>query len=370
MGSLVAFFGRLFHTGADAASDSTTRRKVLLCNIGAFVGVWSLLFYDVIYFYSGSASARMAAFMHFPAYVGFVLVIWLNRRHQHDFAAWLLVMNAMVADILPMLHSFGTYLHHHHYFILFAVVPVAVLSARRWPTVVFLFVLNSALFIGFSLYEIEPAPDILEIDSSVVTAFRTLMSFMVILTLGIFYWAYDIFAGRTERELETLSMTDSLTHLPNRRYFEQAFRQEVLKAKRSRAPMALAFMDIDRFKTINDTWGHHVGDAVIREVAAAVQRSLRVGSVVGRLGGDELVVLMPETTLAEAASAMERVRAAVAAAECACDGALLHATVSIGVAEVDIEATITKAYMEADEMLYAAKEAGRNTVKWRSCEAQ
>lgn len=363
LGSLVAFFGRLFHTGVDAAPDSTTRRKVLLCNVGAFVGICSLLFFDVIYLYSGSASARVAAFMHLPAYLGFGLVIWFNRRHRHDFASWLLVVNAMVADILPMLHSFGTHLYHHYYFILFAVVPIAVLSARRWPTVVFLFVLNSALFIGFSLHEIEPAPDILEIEGSVVTAFRTLLSFMVILTLGIFYWAYDIYAGRSERELQALSMTDSLTQLPNRRYFENAFLHEVQRARRSHAPMALAFMDIDRFKNVNDTWGHHIGDEVIRMVAATVQRNLRVGSVVGRLGGDELVVLMPDTGLEEAAGAMERVRAAVAAAECECDGVRLHATVSIGVAAVDVEASITAAYMKADEMLYAAKQAGRNAVR-------
>ena len=127
--------------------------------------------------------------------------------------------------------------------------------------------------------------------------------------------------------------------------------------------MSIAFMDIDRFKNINDTWGHHVGDAVIRSVAATVQRNLRVDSLVGRLGGDELVVLMPETGLEEAVGMMERVRVAVAETECESDGARLHATVSIGVAQVGVMDSISEAFMKADGMLYAAKQAGRNVVK-------
>lgn len=364
LNSLVSGLSRLFHIGVESTPDSTTRRKVLLCNVGAFVGIWSLLLYDAIFLYSGSASAKLAAYSHIPTYLGFVLVFWLNRRHYHYLAAWGLVLSAMYANIAPMLLAFGTYFHHHHYFILFAVAPIAVLSARRRSTVAFLFVLNSALFIGFSLHEMPPAPDIMQIDSGIVLTFRTLLSFMVILSLGIFYWAYDIYAGRSERELQALSMTDSLTQLPNRRYLENTFHHEMLKAKRSHAPLSLAFMDIDRFKNINDTWGHHVGDEVIREAAAAVQRNLRVGSLVGRLGGDELVVLMPETSLEEAAGVMERVRVAVAETECECDGTRLHATVSIGVAQVGASDPISEAFMKADRMLYAAKQAGRNVVKY------
>lgn len=361
--SLISGLSRLFHTGVESSPDSTTRRKVLLCNVGAFVGIWSLLLYDAIFLYSGTASARLAAYSHIPAYFGFVLVFWLNRHRHHYFASWALVLSAMVADITPMLLAFGTYFDHHHYFILFAVAPIAVLSAQRWPTVAFLFVLNSALFIGFSLNEMPPAPDIMDIDEAIVTLFRTLLSFMVILTLGIFYWAYDIYAGRSERELQALSMMDSLTQLPNRRYLENTFHHEMQKAKRSHAPMSIAFMDIDRFKNINDTWGHHVGDAVIRSVAATVQRNLRVDSLVGRLGGDELVVLMPETALEEAVGMMERVRVAVAETECESDGARLHATVSVGVAQVGVMDSISEAFMKADGMLYAAKQAGRNVVK-------
>jgi len=287
----------------------------------------------------------------------------LNRKCHYVLASWVLVLSAMGADLAPMLLAFGTYFAHHHYFIVFAVVPIAVLSAKRWPTVAFLFLLNSALFIWFSLYGMAPAPDILAIDSSVVTTFRTLLTFMVILTLAIFYWAYDIFAGRSERELQKQSMTDSLTQLPNRRYFENAFRQEVARAERSGLPLAIAYMDIDRFKTVNDTYGHNMGDAVIRHVADIVRQNLRAGSIVGRMGGDELVVLMPDTSVEDACEAMERVRMAVESMPCKCDGRQLGATVSIGVASVDIRTEMTEAYRKADEQLYEAKSAGRNRVK-------
>lgn len=356
----------LFQSGVRSAEDSTTRRKVLLCNVGAFVGICSLLLYDSIFLYSGSPSARLAAFSHIPFYAGFASIFWLNRKSHYVSATWLLVLCAMAANYLPMLIAFGTYLAHHHYFILFAVVPIAILSASRWPTVAFLFIINSALFIWFSLYGMAPAPDILSIDRSVVITFRTLLSFMVILTLAIFYWAYDIFAGKSERELQMLSMTDSLTQLPNRRYFENAFRQEVARAERSGTPIAIAYMDIDRFKSVNDNYGHNMGDAVIRHVADVVRQNLRAGSTVGRLGGDELVVLMPNANEDDACEAMERVRTAVESTPCKYAGKQLSATVSIGVAQVDIRAEMTDAYRNADELLYEAKSAGRNVVKRRA----
>jgi len=357
----------LIYAGVGSAEDSTTRRKVLLCNMGALVGVCSLLVYDAIFLYSGSLSARLATLSQIPFYLGFLSVIWLNLRHCYVTASWVLLLTAMLADYTPMYIAFGTYFSHHYYFILFAVAPIAVLSAKRWPMVAFLFVVNSALFIWFELFGMQAAPDILEIDPSVVTTFRALLSFMVILTLASFYWAYDIFASRSEHELQKLSMTDSLTQLPNRRYFENAFRLEVARAKRSGAPIAIAFMDIDRFKTVNDAFGHNAGDAIIRHIAGVVSQNLRAGSTVGRLGGDELVVLMPNSEVDEAVEAMERVRAAVESSHCESEGVTLHATVSIGVAAVELDASVREAYRKADEMLYEAKNAGRNMVKRCAC---
>lgn len=360
---MVRLFNEVLHWGARADEDSTTQRKVLMCNVGALTGVFTLLLFDAIFLYSSSVSARLAALSHIPFYLCFVSVLWLNRHDHHDVAGVLLLLSAMAANLGPMLLAFGAYFHHHHYFILFAVAPISIISSRRWLLVAAAFVVNSALFIGFSLREMAPAPDILSIDDSVVTTFRTLLSFLVILTMGIFYWAYDIFAERSERELQSLSMTDSLTQLPNRRYFESAFQQEVAKARRSSMPVSLAFMDIDHFKSINDTYGHNVGDAVIRHIAQVVQGNLRAGSIVARLGGDELVVLMPGSGIDEACRVMERVHAAVAVATCECEGSNLRATVSIGVALVDINAPLNEAYRHADGKLYAAKQAGRNVVK-------
>lgn len=359
---MFAFFRGLIQSGVSSAEDSTMRRKILLCNVGAFVGICSLLIFDAVFLYSGSRSALSAAYSHIPFYGAFAAVFWLNRRRRYLVATGTLVFAAMLADYAPMHIAFGTYFAHHHYFILYAVVPIAILPARHWKLIAFMFVANSALFIWFSLQGMPAAPDILDIDDSIVTLFRTLLTFMVILTLAIFYWAYDLFAGRSERELQKLSMTDSLTQLPNRRYFEQAFHQEVARASRSVEAISIVFMDIDRFKDVNDTYGHNVGDAVICHVAGIVHQNLRAGNVVSRLGGDELVVLMPSTNVEEAGEAMERVRMAVESTPCECEGVVLSVTVSIGVAQVDIQAGLTAAYRTADEKLYQAKSGGRNKV--------
>lgn len=353
----------VLHWGTSPDGDGTVMRKVLMCNVGALAGIFSLLLFDAFFLYGGSVSTRQVTLLHIPVYAGFALVFWLNRTLRHDAAAILLVLSAMGANLGPMLLAFGTHFQHHHYFILFAVAPISIIASHRRLLVAAIFLANSALFIWFSLWGMAPAADILAIDESVANIFRTLLSFLVILTLGIFYWAYDAFAERSERELQTLSLTDSLTQLPNRRHFDGAFVQEMAKARRNPTPISIAFMDIDRFKSVNDTYGHGMGDAAIRHVADVVKGSLRAGSIVGRMGGDELAVLMPGTDIDEAFGAMERVRAAIAVADCESGGRVLRVTVSIGVARVAVGESLTDACRHADEKLYEAKMAGRNIVK-------
>jgi len=113
--------------------------------------------------------------------------------------------------------------------------------------------------------------------------------------------------ARTRSELIRQAQTDALTGVSSRRYFEDAVRRELFRARRVHSPLSLAMVDIDRFKQINDTHGHLMGDHVLRAVAEAI-RSVRGTDVVARLGGDEFVILMPDTSLEEAEAVVDRVR--------------------------------------------------------------
>jgi diguanylate cyclase (GGDEF)-like protein len=171
-------------------------------------------------------------------------------------------------------------------------------------------------------------------------------------------------AIRLTEELERLATTDALTGLPNRRQLMTFMEQEVQRAERSGRPLALAMLDIDRFKSINDTHGHQAGDTVLQIVAQELQRVTRGGDLLGRIGGEEFAVLMPETSLEQARWACERLRKAVSKRVMRySNGMSGHVTISSGVALLAGKEGSTHLIARADAALYQAKEDGRDRVR-------
>jgi len=171
---------------------------------------------------------------------------------------------------------------------------------------------------------------------------------------------------QANRKLEELATTDPLTGIGNRRKMTEQIAQELERARRFHHPLSLLMIDIDHFKRINDTYGHDVGDQAIMQVANLLTTDLRAVDMVARFGGEEFVLLMPETHIAFATHAAERLRAQAAQlrvrAESGEDVAL---TISIGVAEANPHGTPdspSSLLVRADKALYRAKKEGRNRV--------
>lgn len=169
---------------------------------------------------------------------------------------------------------------------------------------------------------------------------------------------------QTDAELERQAHTDFLTELNNRRHFIDLALSELSRALRYHKALSLLMFDIDHFKAVNDNFGHKTGDRVLQQLAKTIRQTLREIDIVGRLGGEEFAVMLPETSSAEAWDTAERLRLAIAGTKMQTDtGDPLYVTVSIGVATLthaarDIE-TLLKT---ADEALYFAKNNGRNQV--------
>jgi len=168
-------------------------------------------------------------------------------------------------------------------------------------------------------------------------------------------------ALRRYSDLEDLAYRDELTELPNRRGTTRQIDVLISRARRHGHHLALLLIDADRFKVVNDEHGHAVGDVVLRELAARLRERVRREDVVGRWGGEEFVVVLPETTPDGAAAVAESLRAGVSGAPIDADGASLDITISIGVAawtgqELDDLVSC------ADRALYTAKAAGRDRV--------
>ncbi len=167
----------------------------------------------------------------------------------------------------------------------------------------------------------------------------------------------------SNRRLQEVALTDPLTGFRNRRYVIDRIAQEWASATRSRRPLSCMVIDVDEFKQINDTHGHDAGDAVLRQVSNAVKLGLRSQDVIARTGGDEFLVLCPDTDLNAAMSCGERLRQAVQGVQVLVNELRLGVTISVGVAQREPAMTDADAMVKrADQGAYVAKAQGRNQV--------
>jgi diguanylate cyclase (GGDEF)-like protein len=168
-------------------------------------------------------------------------------------------------------------------------------------------------------------------------------------------------------DLRSLALSDALTGIANRRHFEESARIAIETARATGKPLALLMIDIDHFKSINDSYGHPAGDEVLKVVASRCSAALREDDLIARLGGEEFVVLLPATDAGEATMIAERLRAAIA-----------NGAISAGAAAIDVRASIGGSLLassidmldmlldRADAALYRAKREGRNRVMFES----
>ncbi|WP_348763720.1 sensor domain-containing diguanylate cyclase [Hyphomonas atlantica] len=164
-------------------------------------------------------------------------------------------------------------------------------------------------------------------------------------------------AEEAAHSAKILAETDQLTQIPNRRRVTSDLKKAVMTSKNEGNPVSVALFDIDHFKQVNDTFGHHIGDDVLRRVAETATAAVRACDIVGRFGGEEFVILLPNTTAKTAMLIAERVRIAIANVR-----STPAVTISVGVAERFQEENVESLLQRVDQALYTAKREGRNTL--------
>lgn len=162
--------------------------------------------------------------------------------------------------------------------------------------------------------------------------------------------------------IHRMTVTDGLTDLANRKQLDLVLTEEIPRSRRHNRALSLLMIDIDHFKTINDTHGHLTGDSVLRGLAGILQRRLRPNDRLGRYGGEEFCVILPETSLHNAAKIGEELRALVEAHAFVAEDKNIRVTISVGVGSLQDDMAQADLYRAADEMLYRAKRTGRNRV--------
>ncbi len=163
-------------------------------------------------------------------------------------------------------------------------------------------------------------------------------------------------------KLEILAITDSLTQIYNRRYFESVIEKEFENTLRYKTPASCMMIDTDNFKSINDDFGHRIGDIVLKSIAQIIKNNLRKVDVVARWGGEEFIAILPRTTKEDTFIAAQRILKAIS--DNKFEGVNRSVTVSIGIASIPDESidNAEKLIHKADTAMYEAKKCGRNTV--------
>jgi eukaryotic-like serine/threonine-protein kinase len=171
--------------------------------------------------------------------------------------------------------------------------------------------------------------------------------------------------ARLYEEIQQMAIRDSLTGLYNRRGLFEVAEREIARAQRYARPLSICLLDIDHFKTVNDTYGHPVGDEVLAKLGNKIRQNLRNIDLVGRYGGEEFIILAVENDNEAAGKLAERVCRMVAAKPLATSAGGVSITVSIGVAELSEHIRDLPALLQAaDQALYLAKRSGRNQVQF------
>jgi diguanylate cyclase (GGDEF)-like protein len=236
---------------------------------------------------------------------------------------------------------------------------------RRWPAI-FVPMLHGAVF----LFPI-PLASLLPADRAIVTLSTGWVALFVLETLlyavGTAFIVLVLATERSMRIHRDAAMTDELTGLLNRRGVLAAAQQMIMQQARKREPISALMFDLDHFKSINDRFGHAIGDKALHLFATTATASTRTTDIVGRFGGEEFVALLPGK-LSDAKVVAERVRKAFEAAGVTVAGCDLEATVSVGAASGDAGTDIIALFAAADAALYRAKANGRNRVELQDAE--
>jgi diguanylate cyclase (GGDEF)-like protein len=231
----------------------------------------------------------------------------------------------------------------------------------RWP-LIGLLVIHATIFVAGATEALTGAIEVMSLAP--LTSWFGLMHFeSIVFSVGTAVFVVAFTRERAEARQRMVAEIDPMTGMSTRRALLEQAERALHRCQAADAPLSLVIFDLDHFKSINDRFGHPVGDAVLRRFGDTVRATLRQNDSVGRIGGEEFALLLPDTNLVTALEIAERVRAGFEADGRVLDSREIAATVSAGVTTAHRDSTVPSMLRAADEGLYEAKARGRNRVE-------
>ncbi|NMH59899.1 GGDEF domain-containing protein [Alteromonas ponticola] len=348
------------HTGDRPDYDSEKSRLIAVINLFSAVGTSltfvlatrALLTDDLPL----ALSLYTASLIFFSSHL---LMRWRRSADTHKYSSTILLI-CLMALTAYLVHSGGARGTGPLWSYLVPSVTLFMAGLRRGLTIlaVYFCVISALLFFNGGQW--------LLIDYGYEFKTRLLYSFLTVTFLSAYYEYTREISFKTISELsqkfEKQARHDPLTGLPNRRGMWEHLTYEYERSQRYRLNMTVLVCDIDHYKKVNDTLGHDGGDFILKEVATLMSEQLRKQDILARWGGEEFLILLPETNTQQAFIVAEKIRTQIENAEFTYNEQTLSVTVSFGIADASGKNQVDQAISEADGYLYKAKNAGRNTT--------
>jgi len=336
----------------------TNYRSYLVINTIGYLGITVHLALIPLFFFLGlEFLSLLNLFSSFMWITG-----WrANRLGNHDLAITLM-MSEVILHTLFVVPIVGW--HAGFQFYLFGAIPFSLFNNKFDGRAIIL--VSIGLCITYLVLDIVTydAPQNLALSTALIRIINYINIVISFTAVGLISYYFRLASITLEQELEKLAHTDSLTGLYNRRRMQEMLETQKSLSSRNRSDFTLIFVDIDHFKKFNDAYGHSCGDYILCEVAFFMRNHLRQGDALARWGGEEFLIMLPNTDIKGARTIAEKIRKAIAEERFHLGGQEFSVTMTFGLTQHEENASIDESLKRADDALYKGKEAGRNLVMW------
>ncbi|MBL4681440.1 MAG: GGDEF domain-containing protein [Pseudomonadales bacterium] len=323
-----------------------------LCYLGVFA---HLLFIPLFYRLNLSELAVINMF----SVVFWILGYLLNRSAYHVEAFIVVVSEAMIHAVLATFYLGWD--AGFHYYLFSTILFISINHRLNVQVMIFQALLVFAAYIFLYIYTHRTNFEVLAPDY-ILNTLNFMNVFINFSAFGIQGYFFRTASIQAEEKMERLASTDPLTNLFNRRKMEELMSREIVRFQRDKKVFTVAITDIDNFKQFNDNYGHDCGDYVLQEISKLMQESLRTQDLLARWGGEEFLIMLPDTNLIGGKHTIEKLRETIENKYYEYKGVKFSVTMTFGMTIYNGENDIDNCIKHADEMLYAGKRGGRNRV--------
>ncbi len=331
-------------------------QRIIILQYLAFMGLITSFFYSGIFYFI--FNSRLASIVVFSCGVAYFLGYLASRCQHFKLARHILASTFIFEITIHSVYLFPKEANFQIYFLVSIVLIYLLFTQNQKISRVFYVCTSIVLLIAIDVFQFSFTP-INPLSAENITFIRACNTFSSVFVLAVTIYLFARLMETSEQESRKQALTDPLTDLINRRHFFTLAKQMLLLNKRNPIGFSIIFLDIDHFKKINDQYGHDIGDQTLKTFADTLRDNVRNTDIVARIGGEEFIILFPNTSKKHAFAKAEVIRLAVMDSKLPVD--TLHLTTSIGVAEVeDTDDSINQIIVRADKALYNAKNSGRN----------